>query len=82
MSTQPSPQDVVPTNGPATYKFTLARLRRTQLSNWPPHDDMILPDAEAFLGNFGISYQRDRYGLHIQFLLTRLPVLPTETISS
>ena len=52
MSTQPSPQDVVPTNGPAKYKFTLARLRRTQLSNWPPHDDMILPDAEAALRQF------------------------------
>lgn len=49
MSSQPGPQDVVPTNGPAKYKFTLARLRRTQLRNWPPNDDMILREAEADL---------------------------------
>src|SRR5690349_6555619 len=52
MSTQPGPQDVVPINGPAKYKFTLATLRRTHLPNWPPDDDIILREAEANLREF------------------------------
>lgn len=52
MSTQPGPQDVVPTNGPAKFKFTLATLRRTQLSNWPTREDIILREAEEDLQQF------------------------------
>jgi len=52
MSTQPGPQDVVPTNGPPKYKFTLATLHRTQLTNWPPREGIILREAEIDLKQF------------------------------
>ncbi|HXQ32553.1 MAG TPA: hypothetical protein VN843_00890, partial [Anaerolineales bacterium] len=52
MSTKPGPQDVVPTNGPAKYKFTLATLRRTQLTNWPSREGIISREAEADLKQF------------------------------